>query len=296
MTLIALNSLGLALRSAGRFEEALPLFQESLDLRRRVVGEDHPYTHNASHNLALILQSLGRLREAETYYRIGLDGRLKTLGPENPMTMSSMASIGGLLTAQQRPTEAEPLLRQAYRSYEQEVGSTHPETLRTRNSLANTLRALGKLEEAEFHLREVLIQRKASLGAAHADTLRTVLFTAWLRNDQQRHAEAVALLLEWEPAARAAFTGSAQRSMGSWLLRLGQAQRALGKHEQAEARLLDAFDLLMANGGGNTMDLKECAESLGQLYQDWERVRPGQGHAADAAFWQQRLPGIQVPG
>jgi hypothetical protein len=37
----ALSNLGRLLRERGRFDEAEPLFRESLELRRRVLGEEH---------------------------------------------------------------------------------------------------------------------------------------------------------------------------------------------------------------------------------------------------------------
>jgi cellulose biosynthesis protein BcsQ len=59
-----LNALGELYRREGRLRQALASFEESLSLRQRSLGEDHPDTLVSKSNLATTLRQLGRLDEA----------------------------------------------------------------------------------------------------------------------------------------------------------------------------------------------------------------------------------------
>ena len=74
-TLTGMNSLAFAYRFAGRFEEALPLYEETLIARKAKLGDDHPDTLSTSNHLAVTYQSAGRLEEALPLYEKTLAAR-----------------------------------------------------------------------------------------------------------------------------------------------------------------------------------------------------------------------------
>ena len=53
----------------GRYAEARDLDQDTLDRRRRVLGEDHPDTLSSANNLATDLRELGEVRPPGTWTR-----------------------------------------------------------------------------------------------------------------------------------------------------------------------------------------------------------------------------------
>lgn len=59
------SNLAVDLRALGRVEEALALDEDTLDRRRRVLGEDHPDTLLSASNLAVDLRRLRRTKEAK---------------------------------------------------------------------------------------------------------------------------------------------------------------------------------------------------------------------------------------
>ena len=63
-TLATLNGLGLAYRDAGRFSDAIHLFEQVRDSVHKHVGPDHPNYLTALNNLGLAFQGAGRLPEA----------------------------------------------------------------------------------------------------------------------------------------------------------------------------------------------------------------------------------------
>ena len=81
--------LGWILTEQGRYAEAEKLQRETLDIRRRVLGPEHPDTLASVHNLAIVLYDEGRYTEAERLDRETLDIRRGVLGPEHPDTLAS---------------------------------------------------------------------------------------------------------------------------------------------------------------------------------------------------------------
>jgi tetratricopeptide (TPR) repeat protein len=74
-TLSSRNNLAFAYHAAGRPAEAIPLYEQTLADRERILGPDHPDTLGSRNNLALAYRDAGRTDEAE---------RIRTPGPADP--------------------------------------------------------------------------------------------------------------------------------------------------------------------------------------------------------------------
>ena len=59
-TLLTMNSLALLYQSQSRYDQAEPLFQETLQLRREVLGSRHSDTLQSMNNLAELYRNQGR--------------------------------------------------------------------------------------------------------------------------------------------------------------------------------------------------------------------------------------------
>src|SRR4029077_12533907 len=68
----ALNDLGLLLYDHGDYDQSLQLLQESLAMKRRLLGEKHPEIATALNNIATVLNDKGDLAGAETALRQSL--------------------------------------------------------------------------------------------------------------------------------------------------------------------------------------------------------------------------------
>jgi len=56
------------LNSQGKYEEAEQMHRQALELKKDVLGSEHPSTLNSINNLALVLRSQGKYEEAEQMY------------------------------------------------------------------------------------------------------------------------------------------------------------------------------------------------------------------------------------
>jgi non-specific serine/threonine protein kinase/serine/threonine-protein kinase len=105
--------MGYLLLKSERLEEAMAYYEEAQEGCRRVLGEEHPLTFNATGSIGGVLQAMGQLDEALIYRREALDGYRRILGDAHPSTLHSINLVGTLLLAMQRFEDAEQLFHEA---------------------------------------------------------------------------------------------------------------------------------------------------------------------------------------
>jgi len=77
----------------GRYAEAEPLYQRSLQILEKALGKDHPDVASSLNNLAGLYSDTGRYAEAEPLYQRSLQIREKALGKEHPDVAVSLNNL-----------------------------------------------------------------------------------------------------------------------------------------------------------------------------------------------------------
>ena len=167
-----LNALGELYRREGRWRQALASFEESLSLRQRGLGEDHPDTLLSKANLAHALRKQGRLDEALFLDECIVDARQRMLGEVHVDTLDARASLAATLAQLGRIAEALALQDVVLDTYLRLLGPDHLLSLSARAAHAGMLLQRGEIELARSAQEQVLAARKRLLGAEHAETLR----------------------------------------------------------------------------------------------------------------------------
>ncbi|MBW4594736.1 MAG: tetratricopeptide repeat protein [Brasilonema angustatum HA4187-MV1] len=185
-----LNNIGLSLSEKGEYGKAEPLLKQALQIRLKVLGEEHPDTASSFNNLAGLYEFQGRYDEAEPLYNQALQIRLKVLGAEHPHTASSFNNLAALYDSQGRYDEAEPLFNQALQISLKVLGAEHPNTATSLNNLALLYDSQGRYDEAEPLYNQALQISLKVLGAEHPDTARNLNNLALLYDSQGRYDEA----------------------------------------------------------------------------------------------------------
>ena len=168
-----LNLLGEMYRRENKLRQALSCFEESLSLRQRGLGEDHPDTLISKNNLAGVLRQQGRLDEAEFLEECIVEARERLLGPEHLDTLAARANLAATLAQQGRTAAALGMQDNVLDAYLRLLGSEHLLTLSCRAARADLLFQRGDTEHARVAQEQVLAARKRLLGAEHVDTLRS---------------------------------------------------------------------------------------------------------------------------
>ena len=108
-----MNNLASAYQAAGKLDLALPLFEETLKLRKAKLGPDHPDTAGTMASLGSLLIEKRLFTEAEPLLRECLTIREKTK-PDDWRTFNTRRLLGSALLGQKKYADAEPLLLKGY--------------------------------------------------------------------------------------------------------------------------------------------------------------------------------------
>jgi len=169
------HALGSVRRALGQYDLASRHASRSYELRRDLLGPEHPETLASMDSLSLALVGQRKLDDAQKLREQALEIRRRVLGPEHPDTLHSMSGVADLLANQGKGDDARKLFEQVLEIERRVLGPEHPDTLSSMFGLAVTLlRPLGKLDEARELHEQVLEKRSRVLGPEHPRTLKTM--------------------------------------------------------------------------------------------------------------------------
>ncbi|KAH8654542.1 hypothetical protein BGZ60DRAFT_568352 [Tricladium varicosporioides] len=113
-----LYKLGACSNIKGQYREAETMYRQTLQLKEKVLGTEHPDTLASMMGLANSLGQQGKYTEADTIFRQTLQLQEKVLGTEHPDTLMSMNNHANLLRQQGKFADAEAIYQRAdFKSY-----------------------------------------------------------------------------------------------------------------------------------------------------------------------------------
>jgi serine/threonine protein kinase/tetratricopeptide (TPR) repeat protein len=232
-----METIGTVYRSLGLYEQAKPMLEKTLNLKRNILGEGHLSVADTLHNLGIICDDQGKYEEAASFFRQSLDIRETRLGPDDPEVARSLNSLAIVYWNQGKYGEAEPLLERSLTIKERTLGPDHPDLASTLINLGVLKHSQRKYEEAEAFFKRALTISEKELGSDHPD-LGTILNNlAALYEDQDRPAEAEPLYLRslaiWEKAL-----GPDHPDVAIAVHNLANLYRNMGRYSEAEALYL----------------------------------------------------------
>ena len=170
-TLTSRNKLAYTFLTVGRTEEAVNLYEQTLQGSITGLGEDHPHTLIARNDLAHAYQTAGRPNEAIDLHKQAVKDRTRILGEDHPHTLIARNDLAHAYQTAGHLNEAITLFTQNLQDSIRVLGKDHPDTLASRNSLAHAYRRAGCLHEAITLYEQTLTDRTRVLGKNHPDTL-----------------------------------------------------------------------------------------------------------------------------
>ena len=133
-----MNVLGNGLDDARYYEDALPVREAELAMKRRLgAGEDSILVVQS--NLASTYQFLGRREEALSLRRVVYSGRVNLVGEDHRSTLGAAVNYASTLFALEHYAEARALLRQTIPAAQRVLGENHEITLKMRKVYAQSL-------------------------------------------------------------------------------------------------------------------------------------------------------------
>jgi eukaryotic-like serine/threonine-protein kinase len=162
-----LNSYGVALSRAGRYEESQRAHEEALALFRGEYGDSHTRVATSLLNLATTIMELGDYAHAETLLTECLAIRRVLLSEGHPHVAVVYATLGDLHQRAGRLDDAETAHRQGLAIYRAALGDDHPDVANSLNHIGVILYFKGRPAEAAEVFEQVLPVWRATYGPTH---------------------------------------------------------------------------------------------------------------------------------
>jgi len=166
----SMNAQGETLNAQGKYAQAQPLLEKALEIRRRLLTDDHPDTADSFSGLAGSLAYHGKYTEAQPLFEKALEIYRRLLTDDHPFTAQSYNNVAMNLSAQGKYAQAQPLLEKALEIKRRLLTDDHSDTALSYNNLALNLNAQGKYAQAQPLYEKALEIRRRLLTDDHADT------------------------------------------------------------------------------------------------------------------------------
>ncbi len=173
-----LNRAGLYLYTRGEPASALPLFERARDLRRSVLGDDHPSTLELANHLTLVLRELGQYEQARQLGEDTLTRLHRILGDDHPHTLIATSILAVALRGLGQYERARQLGEDTLARMRRVLGEDHAFTLFSAHTLTVALWGLGQYERARQLGEDTLARYRQVQGDDHPFTLRSASILA----------------------------------------------------------------------------------------------------------------------
>ncbi|MCB9858420.1 MAG: serine/threonine protein kinase [Phycisphaerales bacterium] len=268
-TIMAQANLGWMLATMSRFKEAEPYLLQSYESQKRLSGEDDPDTLSLLNNIAMFYHEIGDYEKAATLCEREL-AISRRVTPEDPGIYTSISNLAAIYVSLHRYDRAEELYLEALEGRRRALGEAHPSTLLTINNLATLYTKIDRIPDAaglyETALAAALKEHEEPPPIVNS--LRSNL--GWIRNREGRFAEAEELHAEAVAGARKMLP-EGHPTIALFLQRQGDSLIGLQRYTEAEAALLEAYEIQSHQEVQNPRELRDTAACLAVLYEKLEK-------------------------
>jgi len=143
------TTIGLTYQELLSYQPAERHLSAALEIRKRVLGAEHPGTLESMYNMADLLQVQGRSEDAELLTEQVLDIRVRILGEEHPDTLESLETLAWFRLDEGKFAEAERIMRRVLEIRTRVLGKRHRSTHAATDALAGVFLSQRKLSEAK---------------------------------------------------------------------------------------------------------------------------------------------------
>jgi tetratricopeptide (TPR) repeat protein len=185
-----LNEQAGALFAQGKYVLAQPLSEKALEIRRRLLTDNHPETATIYKNVALNLSAQGKYVQAQPLFEKALGIRRRLLTDDHPDTAAGYNNVAYNLYAQGKYAQAEPIFEQALEIHRRLLTDDHPVTAAIYDNVACNLSREGKHAQAQPLHEKALTIRRRLLTDEHAEIAFSYSNLADNLNAQGKYAEA----------------------------------------------------------------------------------------------------------
>src|SRR5262245_40135578 len=253
------------LRDAGKYDEALPLFERVIETRKRILGPDAPDLSAAIHDLAVFYYYKGDYPRAESLSNRALAIQEKALGRNHPQVGASLNLLTVLYFNKGDYKKAELLANRALAIKEKALGPEHSTLAYYLRNLARIYDRKGNYNKAKPLYMRALAIREKTLGSEHqlvAQSLNDLGNLYYNKGDytnaESQHRRALTIREKW--------LGPEHRYVAESLGNLANIYRDRKQYARAEPLYLRALEIQEKKLGPQSPHIARALTNLAMFY------------------------------
>lgn len=260
----SLNNLAELYRIQGRYLEAEPLYQQVLEMRISLWGEEHLDIAESLNNLGSFYFDKGNFLAAEQNLFAALNLWKRLLGNEHSEVAIGLNNIAQLYQTQGNYLEAENIYKQALDIQNKFLDSEHHDIWRTLNNLAAIYKLQGHYQKAEKTYIAALEMIKNLYGNEHPDVAVSFNNLAVLYNSKGLYIQAEDNYLQ-ALKILTPLLGNEHPYIASTLNNIAENYKEQGRYVEAEKLHLTAWQMRKSLLGDEHPDTASSLNSVGEL-------------------------------
>ncbi len=276
------------LEQQGQFDEAIQLTEQSLDLARKIWGNEHKNVATTLNNLALLYYKQGKYNLAEPLYQEALAIYKHLFKRDNPDVATTLNNLASLYDNQEKYSEAESLHQDALSMRKRLFKTDHPDIVISLNNLACLYHNQKKYSEAELFAQEVLAMRKRLFRRDHTDVATNLNNLVYLYGIQGKYSEAE-LFAQESLAMNNRLFKTDHPDVAISLNNLALLYDEQGKYSQAEPLLQEALAIRKRLFTRDHPDVATSSSSLASLYNNQGKYSEAESLLQESLAMRKRL-------
>ncbi len=272
-----LHNLGVVHFTKGDRVGARQWWEQSLAIKKRVLGPAHPDVARILNNLGVLLHAEADYVGARSLHERSLQIRVSALGEHHPDVARTKSNLANVYNELGDYEKAQPLYLSALEIQENTLGHDHPHVAQLLSNVGAMQLARGELEDAEaLHRRALAIWRDA-LPPQHPDLATSLHNLAGVRSARGYADEALGLFDE-ALAIREHTLGPDHPDVANTLDNLGSVYSKLDDLPRAQQMYERALEIREAALGSEHPSVATALRHLGGVHLDQGRHAVARGH------------------
>lgn len=187
-----LNGLGLTLVEQGQYAEAENLYNLSIQIRLKALGDQHVDVSDSFNNLGLLYNDTGDYLKAESLFLKSLNIRQKFFGEGHVRVANCLNNLASCYYLQKKYEDAKNIYVRVLDIYTNIYGEEHRELATVLNNLSVVYLQEKQFSDAELALEKVIALQEKMLGKNHPDIAISISNLATLYGDLGKFEQAEA--------------------------------------------------------------------------------------------------------
>jgi tetratricopeptide (TPR) repeat protein len=267
LTAILANSLATGLKRLALYNEALNFFERGLEIRKRILGENHSDTARTLHDLAEVYREQGKYGQALPLYQQTLEIQETGLGINSAHMALTLNNIGVVHQTLANYTQAVDYYNRALVIRENVLGRSHADTAFTLNNIGSVYRILGNYNQALIYYEDALAIRKSVLGNNHLHTAFSVSHIAAVYGDLGNYPKAFSFFQRALDVAKTVL-GEFHPETATGLDNIGLVHYDLGNYKEALDYCQKAWAIRRDVFGENNSKIANSLNNIGLVHND----------------------------